>query len=87
MDGVYEVGDVETPKEGGETTALRETFVDLDVGVVVGEPVENVVHEGVVKVWMRCQRSRGMLKLCRWRRSWSRRPVGKPVQCHRRGRR
>ena len=49
LDGVYEIGNVETPQEGGETVTLRETLVDVDVGVVVGKPVENTVHEGVVK--------------------------------------
>ena len=49
VDGVNEVGDVEAPKEGRETTAFRQSFEDLDVGSVVGETVENVVHEGVVK--------------------------------------
>jgi len=49
LDGVNEVGDVETPEEGRETTAFRQSFEDLDVGSVVGETVENTVHEGVVK--------------------------------------
>ena len=47
--GVNEVGDVEAPKEGTETTTFRQSFEDLDVGSVVGETVENAVHEGVVK--------------------------------------
>ena len=29
LNGVYEVGDVEIPKEGPETDTFRETFVDL----------------------------------------------------------
>ena len=29
LNGVYEVGDVEIPKEGAETDTFRETFVDL----------------------------------------------------------
>jgi hypothetical protein len=49
LDGVKEVGDVETPKEGRETTTFRQVFEDLDVGVVVGETVEDTVHEGVTK--------------------------------------
>jgi hypothetical protein len=49
VDGVNEVGDVEAPKEGRETTDFRQSFEDLDVGSVVGETVENAVHEGVVK--------------------------------------
>ncbi len=32
LDGVNEVGDVETPKEGRETTTFRQVFEDLDVG-------------------------------------------------------
>jgi len=36
LDGVNEVGDVEAPKEGRETTAFRQSFEDLDVGGVVG---------------------------------------------------
>ena len=46
---VNEVGDVETPKEGRETNTFRETLEDVDVGGVVGEPVEDTVHEGVVE--------------------------------------
>jgi hypothetical protein len=49
LDGVNEVGDVETPEEGRETTAFRQSFGDLDVGGVVGETVEDTVHEGVVE--------------------------------------
>ena len=49
LDGVNEVGDVETPEEGRETTAFRQSFEDLDVGGVVGETVEDTVHEGVVE--------------------------------------
>ena len=49
VDGVKEVGDIEAPKEGRKTTAFRQSFEDLDVGSVVGETVENAVHEGVVK--------------------------------------
>ena len=49
LDGVDEVGDVETPEEGRETTAFRQSFEDLDVGGVVGETVEDTVHEGVVE--------------------------------------
>jgi len=36
LDGVNEVGDVETPKKGRETAAFRQSFEDLDVGGVVG---------------------------------------------------
>ena len=49
VDGVNEVGDVETPKKGRETAAFRQSFEDLDVGGVVGETVEDTVHEGVVE--------------------------------------
>ena len=49
LDGVDEVGDVETPEEGRETTAFGQSFGDLDVGGVVGETVEDTVHEGVVE--------------------------------------
>jgi hypothetical protein len=44
-----EVGDIEVPKEGRKTVAFRQTFEDLDVGGVVGETVEDAVHEGVVE--------------------------------------
>jgi hypothetical protein len=47
LDGVNEVGDVETPKEGRKTDVFRQTE-DLDVGDVVGETVEDAVHEGVL---------------------------------------
>jgi hypothetical protein len=49
LDGVDEVVDVETPEEGRETTVFRQSFEDLDVGGVVGETVEDEVHEGVVE--------------------------------------
>jgi hypothetical protein len=49
LDGVNEVGDVETPKEGRETSAFCQSFEDLDVGGVVGETVEDTVHEGVME--------------------------------------
>ena len=49
LDGVDEVGDAETPKEGGEATAFRDVFEGLDIGVIVGEAVEDTVHEGVVE--------------------------------------
>jgi hypothetical protein len=49
LDGVNEVGDVETPKKGRETAAFRQAFEDLDVGGVVGETVEDTVHEGVME--------------------------------------
>jgi hypothetical protein len=49
LDGVDEVGDVESPKEGRKTTDFRQTFEDLDVGDVVGESVEDTVHEGVLE--------------------------------------
>jgi hypothetical protein len=48
-DGVDQVGDVKSPKEGRKTTTFRESFVDVNVGVVVSEPVENTVHEGVME--------------------------------------
>ncbi len=47
LDGVNEVGDVESPKEGRKTTIFRQAFEDLDVGGSVGESVEDTVHEGV----------------------------------------
>ena len=49
LDGVNEVGDVKTPKKGRETAAFRQSFEDLDVGGVVGETVEDAVHEGVME--------------------------------------
>jgi hypothetical protein len=49
VDGVNEVGDVEAPKEVRETTVFRQSFEDLDVGGVVGETVEDTVHEGVME--------------------------------------
>ncbi len=49
LDGVNEVGDVESPKEGKTTTTFRQSFEDLDVGGVVCETVEDVVHEGVME--------------------------------------
>ena len=48
LDGVNQVGDVETPKERRKTSTFRQTFEDLDVDVVVGGPVENTVHERVM---------------------------------------
>ena len=48
-DGVDQVGDVKPPKEGRKTTTFRESFVDVNVGVVVSESVENTVHEGVME--------------------------------------
>jgi hypothetical protein len=47
--------------------------------VVVGEPVENAVHEGVVKGADALPEvtARGMLNSCRRRRSWSRETAGK----------
>ena len=44
-----QVGDVKSPKEGRKTTTFRESFVDVNVGVVVSESVENTVHEGVME--------------------------------------
>jgi hypothetical protein len=41
---VYEVGDVDPPKEGRETDTFRETFEDVDVGGVVGERGSDGVH-------------------------------------------
>jgi hypothetical protein len=35
LDGVDEVGDVESPKEGRKTTVFRQSFEDVDVGVIV----------------------------------------------------
>jgi hypothetical protein len=49
LDGVNEVGDVEAPKEGRETTVFRQVFEDLDVGGVVGETFEDTVHDGVME--------------------------------------
>jgi hypothetical protein len=49
LDGVDEVGDVESPKEGRKTTTFRQAFEDVDVGSVVGESVEDTVHEGVME--------------------------------------
>ena len=49
LDGVNEVGDVESQKEGRKTTTFRQAFEDLDVGGVVGETVEDAVHEGVME--------------------------------------
>jgi hypothetical protein len=53
VDGVNEVGDIEAPKEGRETTAFRQSFEDLDVGGVVGVTIEDAVRppeEGVTQV-------------------------------------
>ncbi len=36
-------------QRGDCTTTFRQAFEDLDVGGVVGKPVENTVHEGVMK--------------------------------------
>jgi hypothetical protein len=47
LDGVDEVGDVESSKEGRKTTVFRQVFEGVDVGGVVGESVEDTVHEGV----------------------------------------
>jgi hypothetical protein len=44
-----EVGDVESPKEGRKATTFRQAFEDVDVGSVVGESVEDTVHEGVLE--------------------------------------
>jgi hypothetical protein len=49
LDGVNQVGDVESPKEGRNTTTFRQAFEDMDVGGVVGKPVEDTVHEGVME--------------------------------------
>ncbi len=49
LDRVDEVGDVESPRKGGKTTVFGDTFEDLNVGVIVGEDVEDSVHEGVVE--------------------------------------
>ncbi len=49
LDGVNDVGDVEDPKEGRETTVFRQVFEDLDVGGVVGETIEDTVHDGVME--------------------------------------
>jgi hypothetical protein len=49
LDGVDEVGDVESPKEGRKTTNFRQDFEDVDVGGVVGESVEDTVPEGVME--------------------------------------
>ncbi len=48
LDGVDEVGDVESPKEGRKTTVFRQVFDDVDVGDV-GESVEDTVHEEVME--------------------------------------
>jgi len=48
-DGVDQVGDVKSPKEGRKTTTFRESFVDVNVGVVVSESVENTVHKGMME--------------------------------------
>jgi hypothetical protein len=49
LDGVNQVGNVESPKERRKTTTFRQTFEDLDVGGVVGEPVEDTVYVGVME--------------------------------------
>jgi hypothetical protein len=41
---VKQNGDVESPKEGRKTTTFYQALEDLDVGDVVGETVEDVVH-------------------------------------------
>ena len=49
LDAMDEVGDVECPEEGGEPTAFGDPFVDLNVGIIIGETVKDAVHEGVVE--------------------------------------
>ncbi len=50
LDGVDELGDVESSKEGRKTTSFRHFFEGVDVGGSVGEFVEDTVHEGVMEV-------------------------------------
>jgi hypothetical protein len=45
LDTMDEVGDVECPEEAGEPTAFGDVFVDLNVGIIIGETVKDVVHE------------------------------------------
>ena len=44
LDAMDEVGDVECPEEGGEPTAFGDAFVDLNVGIIIGEAVKGVVE-------------------------------------------
>ena len=49
LDRVNEISDVKIPEERGETTTLGQAFENVDVGVSVGEPVQDAIHEGVVE--------------------------------------
>ena len=49
LDRVNEISDVKSPEERGETTTLGQAFENVDVGVAVGEPVQDAIHEGVVE--------------------------------------
>jgi hypothetical protein len=48
LDVMDEVGDVECPEEGGMTDTFGDTYVDLNVSIIVGGVVEDAVHEGEV---------------------------------------
>ncbi len=61
LDGVDEVGDVETPQEGGEATDFGDTFEDLNVVSLSVNSSRTRYMRDWWRARIRCQRSGGML--------------------------
>ena len=49
LKGMHEIGDVEAPKKGGQTTALSQTLENRDIDIIIREAMEYVVLDKVME--------------------------------------
>jgi hypothetical protein len=49
LKGMHEIGDVESPEKGGQTTTLSQALENRDVDIIIRETMEYVVLDKVME--------------------------------------